>query len=171
LFKAKARTKRELEEFRKREKLADSSYDLDGDGIVGGQEYVIAKRFDKNKDGKLEAEERVKALEALHSGFEDEFFWGLEKHGSHRGRRMLQVRGKIIDAEDFSLIRDTYPAYPRLVNSNEVTTLTELKAKRYKEQIFNLEENRKKWNIRHPNKVIQHYAKSEFLIDFPKFFN
>ena len=29
-----------------------------GDGIVGGRDYVIAKLFDKDKDGKLNLKER-----------------------------------------------------------------------------------------------------------------
>jgi hypothetical protein len=31
--------------------LPHISYDLDGDGIVGGRDLVIAKLFDKNKKG------------------------------------------------------------------------------------------------------------------------
>ena len=41
------------------------SYDLDGDGYVGGKDYVVAKQFDKDGDGKLDADERKAALEAL----------------------------------------------------------------------------------------------------------
>lgn len=33
--------------------MPDISFDLDGDGKVGGQDLVIAKLFDKDKDGKL----------------------------------------------------------------------------------------------------------------------
>jgi hypothetical protein len=35
------------------EKIPDPSYDLDGDGFVMPHEYFIAKKFDKDKDGKL----------------------------------------------------------------------------------------------------------------------
>jgi hypothetical protein len=38
---------------RKTEQIPHISYDLDGDGIVGGRDMVIAKIFDKNKNGKL----------------------------------------------------------------------------------------------------------------------
>jgi hypothetical protein len=34
------------------------SYDLDGDGIVGGRDLVISKLFDKDKDGRLNTAER-----------------------------------------------------------------------------------------------------------------
>ena len=43
----------------------DLSYDLDGDGFVGGRDYVISKIFDKDGDGKLNAEERKNADEAV----------------------------------------------------------------------------------------------------------
>jgi hypothetical protein len=37
------------------------SYDLDGDGIVGGRDLVIAKIFDKDQDGRLNTTERKNA--------------------------------------------------------------------------------------------------------------
>jgi hypothetical protein len=39
---------------RKLKDKPDISYDLDGDGIVGGRDLVVAKAFDKDKDGKLD---------------------------------------------------------------------------------------------------------------------
>lgn len=39
-------TKTKLLEYRKKEAIPDISYDLDGDGFVGGRDYVIARRFD-----------------------------------------------------------------------------------------------------------------------------
>ena len=33
-------------EARKKEAIPDISYDLDGDGFVGGRDYVVARRFD-----------------------------------------------------------------------------------------------------------------------------
>ena len=41
------------------------SYDLDGDGYVGGRDLVIAKQFDKDQDGILNEIERKNALEAV----------------------------------------------------------------------------------------------------------
>ena len=41
---------------RKTDKIPDSSYDLDGDGIVGGRDLVIAKQFDIEKKGSLTIE-------------------------------------------------------------------------------------------------------------------
>jgi hypothetical protein len=45
--------------------LPHISYDLDGDGFVGGRDYVISKYHDKDGDGKLNAEERKAAEEAV----------------------------------------------------------------------------------------------------------
>jgi hypothetical protein len=45
--------------------MPDISFDLDGDGYVGNKDYVLAKVFDKDGDGKLNAEERKNALEAI----------------------------------------------------------------------------------------------------------
>ena len=38
---------------------------MDGDGFVGGRDYVISKIFDKDGDGKLNQEERKAADEAV----------------------------------------------------------------------------------------------------------
>jgi hypothetical protein len=55
------------------------SYDLDGDGIVGGRDLVVASRFDTDKDGKLSSIEREAALKALKDeDFENNFVWGIE---------------------------------------------------------------------------------------------
>ena len=40
-------TRTKLIEERQKEWVPDISYDLDGDGFVGGHDYVVARRFDK----------------------------------------------------------------------------------------------------------------------------
>lgn len=45
--------------------MPDMSFDLDGDGYVGNKDYVLSKVFDKDGDGKLNAEERKNALDAI----------------------------------------------------------------------------------------------------------
>ena len=52
-------------ESRKKEILPDVSYDLDGDGFVGGRDYVVARRFDEGFKNYLTKEERDKAIEAV----------------------------------------------------------------------------------------------------------
>lgn len=52
-------------EQRKADKIPHISYDLDGDGYVGGRDYVLAKHFDKDRDGKLNEEENKAAMKAI----------------------------------------------------------------------------------------------------------
>ena len=72
------RTKRALEAARHREKVPDLTYDLDGDGQVSQRDYFLAKHFDKDKDGRLNTQEREAARTALKDGFESKFLFGLE---------------------------------------------------------------------------------------------
>lgn len=51
-------TRTGLIEFRKRENIPDISYDLDGDGQVGGKDYFMARRFDEGFKNYLTEEER-----------------------------------------------------------------------------------------------------------------
>ena len=71
-------TRTKLLELRKKENIPDISYDLDGDGYVGGRDYVLSKRFDIDGDGKLDPKERKNALEAIKNGVEKEYVWNLE---------------------------------------------------------------------------------------------
>ena len=45
--------------------MPDMSFDLDGDGYVGNKDFVLSKIFDKDGDGKLNAEERKNADDAI----------------------------------------------------------------------------------------------------------
>jgi len=78
---------------------------------VGPSDYVMAQRFDRDGDGRLNSGERREAIEALKAGVEKEYKWGLEKSGTHNPYRVIQKRGKIVDGEDFSGIPETYPPF------------------------------------------------------------
>ena len=67
---------------RRKEKIPDITYDLDGDGSVNVRDYALAKMFDKDGDGKLNQAEYQAAIKALEDGFEEKFMWGLEQSGS-----------------------------------------------------------------------------------------
>lgn len=43
---------------------------------------VLAKHFDKDKDGRLNTAEKKDAVEALAQGFEKNFVWGIEQSGA-----------------------------------------------------------------------------------------
>ena len=117
-------TLRKLNEQRKSADLPHHSYDVDGDGFVSNLDYFLAKRFDVDKDGKLNEKELSAARQAKESGYLDQFMFGLERtgptqsscqvrpastyHSSHgkleklpNNLRFLQREGKIIVAEDF----------------------------------------------------------------------
>ena len=54
-----------LNQNRRKEWVPDMSFDLDGDGVVGNRDLVLSKMFDKDGDGKLNAQERQAAEEAI----------------------------------------------------------------------------------------------------------
>ena len=59
------KTRTKITQQRRAERIPHISYDLDNDGYVGGKDYVVAKQFDKDGDGKLNEEERKAAFEAI----------------------------------------------------------------------------------------------------------
>lgn len=151
---------------------------MDGDGVVGAREYFLAKRFDLDGDGKLNDQERKNCIAALENGFEDNFRWNLEAAGVTRGKRLIQIRGKIIDAEDFGPISETYPAHPLSKHKPNVSSLPELRARRKSELMYflyffhykreNLRKQREQWQARNPASMPMKFVQSEFLIENPK---
>ncbi len=83
-------TRTKMLEKRKLDKVPDITYDLDNDGYVGSRDYVLAKRFDRDNDGKLNEKERKEAYEALKNNIEDNYVWNLDNQGSNRAYRILQ---------------------------------------------------------------------------------
>ena len=55
-------TRSSLIEQRKKDRIPHLSFDLDGDGFVGGKDFVIGKRFDRGDKNYLTPEERLEAL-------------------------------------------------------------------------------------------------------------
>ena len=110
--KSGALTRSELIKIRRKERIPDPSYDLDQDGYVGNVDLVLSKRFDVDNDGKLNEKEKQAAYEGISKGVENEYIWNVDNQGGLRDFRLLQKRGKFIDAEDFWPIRETYPEHP-----------------------------------------------------------
>ena len=54
-----------MNNYRKMENVPDISYDLDGDGQVGGKDYFVARRFDNGYKNYLTSEEKNKAKQAI----------------------------------------------------------------------------------------------------------
>jgi hypothetical protein len=149
--------------------LPHPSYDLDGDGIVGCKDYFLAKRFDLDQDGRLNTAEKANAIHALKSGFEDNFVWKVEQTGANRGKRLMQVRGKFIDAEDFLPIRDTYPQHPVSKVNAQVKTQAQLKDIRKAELVQSFKKTKEQWDKSNPSSMPQQYILSEFLVDHPAY--
>ena len=160
--KSGAMTRTELLELRRKEKLPDISYDLDKDGYVGGRDLVLSKRFDIDKDGKLNEKEKKEALEGLANKIEDQYLWNVDNQnqgGSQKYRfRILQKRGKIINAEDFLPIRDTYPVHPLTKVVPHVATFTELKQLRKEQNIKQINKLLADYENKNPSKLIYYYS-------------
>ena len=59
-------------EQRRQADLPHKSFDLDGDGHVSVTDFFWAKKFDQDKDGKLNSEEKETANQALSTkGFKE----------------------------------------------------------------------------------------------------
>lgn len=132
------KTKSMLNEQRKRSTAPDISYDLDGDGQVSCRDFVLAKLFDVDKDGKLNEKEKANALEAIKNGIENEFFWNAAASDSNKQFRLLQKRGVVVEADDFGNVANTYPEHPIHKEKPLVSTKVELEAKRrrdYKDDV------------------------------------
>ena len=147
-----AMTRTELIAKRKKEKIPDISYDLDQDGYVGGRDYVIAKRYDIDNDGKLNEQEKKAAYEGIINKIEENYVWNIDKLGGVRPLRLLQKRGKFIDAEDFLPVTETYPKHPITEIVPHCATLTELKNLRKKENVKNINDKMAEWERTHPTR-------------------
>jgi len=58
-------TRTKLLERRHKDRQADPSFDIDGDGIVSSMDLFIALRFDQDNDGKLNEKEKSECIKAL----------------------------------------------------------------------------------------------------------
>ena len=143
--KSGAMTRSELIQIRRKERIPDPSYDLDQDGYVGNVDLVLSKRFDVDNDGKLNEKEKKAAYEGISKGVENEYIWNVDNQGGLRDFRLLQKRGKFIDAEDFWPIRETYPEHPLTKIKPHCATFTELKKLRKEE------------NTKYINKILADY--------------
>ena len=166
LTKSTPMTRTKLLELRKKENIPDISYDLDGDGYVGGRDYVLGKRFDIDGDGKLNDIEKKNALEAIKNGVEREYVWNLENRGGKS--RILQKRGKIIDGENFLPLQESYPKHPMSfkVPKNGIYTLNELKQYRKEKNKQEINENIQRYQTENNNKPYNKiFSQEKYLIN------
>lgn len=93
---------------------------------------MIARKFDKGYKNFLTGAEKEEAIEAVRNGFEDKFVWNIEAGGAMRPYRLQQVRGAIVDAEDYREVTNTYPKHPLSDIKPHAATMTDLTALRKK---------------------------------------
>lgn len=48
---------------------------------MNDRDMVLAKRFDKDGDGRLNTAEKKEAMKAIEEGYENRFVWGIEQTG------------------------------------------------------------------------------------------
>ena len=65
------------------------SFDIDGDGFISNLDMFLGKRFDADKDGKLNEQELSAAKKAKESGYLDQFMFGLERTGPIQSTLMV----------------------------------------------------------------------------------
>ena len=94
------KTRTEMLEARQVSNMPHISYDCDGDGVVGSQDFVIAKYFDTDHKGSLTKEESKAMKDAVANGFVNNFMWGLEQSGAKRPFAVVQKRGKILSIDN-----------------------------------------------------------------------
>ena len=152
--KSGALTRSELIKIRRKERIPDPSYDLDQDGYVGNVDLVLSKRFDVDNDGKLNEKEKQAAYEGISKGVENEYIWNVDNQGGLRDFRLLQKRGKFIDAEDFWPIRETYPEHPLSKIKPKCSTFTELQNLRKKEYAEHVNKKLLEFEEKNPAKLI-----------------
>ena len=139
-------TKEQLLQNRKKSLRPDPSFDLDNDGYIGNLDLFLGKRFDLDKDGKLNATERSNAENALKTGYLDKFRFGLESVGVNAAIRTIQKRGVIIENDYSGNVLETYPMI-RHESLPAITSRTQLISERKKinstikpfEKIFRLD--------------------------------
>ncbi|OMJ89748.1 hypothetical protein SteCoe_8015 [Stentor coeruleus] len=143
LHTPKVETYNDLISQRRKNTIPDPSYDLDCDGVVGAHDLVLASKFDFDKDGKLNSQERENALKAISQGYANQFVWGCESSGLNRSFRLIQKRGKVIVNEDFWKVRETYPDLP---TDKKKSTKSQLENKRKDEAKEEAKKNEKRLN-------------------------
>ena len=150
-------TQSKLLELRKKARIPDISYDLDKDGYVGGKDFVLSKLYDLDQDGKLNEIEKKNAYEGIKNNIESKYVWNLDNQGGNRPFRIMQKRGKLIDAEDFQPLIDTYPPHPlsKIEPKNGIKTLRELKEFRKNQNKEYINSKLKEFELKNPVNFIQ----------------
>jgi hypothetical protein len=167
IHEPKTRTLGDIKEQLRQERLGHPTFDLDGDGVIGGHDFMLASRFDEDKDGRLNTAELANAKRALEGGYSDQFLWGCDRSGTKRPFRIVQVRGKIINDECFGAVGATYPEVQRPTPRHRTKeALDDFRKGQTKAKASEIAaEWEKKWPQRVPNK----FTPWEGYVQSPKY--
>ena len=64
-------------------------------------------------------------MQALEKGYENQFVWGLESSGP-TANRIMQKRGEIVQGEDFTKVKNSYPKHYLEDKEVKYSTIREL---------------------------------------------
>eukprot|EP00742_Colponemidia_sp_Colp-10_P005843 GILJ01006250.1.p1 GENE.GILJ01006250.1~~GILJ01006250.1.p1 ORF type:complete len:662 (-),score=69.28 GILJ01006250.1:97-2082(-) len=166
--KRSPRTRTALLQKRKQDMLPHISMDLDGDGVVGPRDLVIGTLFDVDRDGKLNDQERAAALEAIRQGVENKFSWNHEQAGAKRTYRLMQRRGKILIADDYTELTETYPRHPMSDTVPSHSTRTDLLEDRKSKCVQEIQDKTASWDALHPQMLEDRYVQREDWVPCPR---
>lgn len=165
------KTRSGLIQDRKRQLMPHISFDLDGDGIVGGRDLVVASRFDADCDGKLSSVEREAAIKALREdNYEGKFVWGIEQSGANCENRIIQKRGLIIKGDDFTVLKKTYPEHPLSQEPRRHINRADLMNKRKARNVSEMDKQKQDWDQANPSHIDQRQlVRNEYYVENPEY--
>eukprot|EP00397_Hematodinium_sp_SG-2012_P023815 GEMP01024768.1.p1 GENE.GEMP01024768.1~~GEMP01024768.1.p1 ORF type:complete len:611 (+),score=120.83 GEMP01024768.1:83-1915(+) len=165
---AKFKTRAELRQHRQAERVPHISYDIDGDGVVGSNDYFIARHFDKTCKGGLTKEERAECDKALGNDFRNGFLMGLEKHGTLIPFAIQQKRGKIITPDTAFELGETYPPHYNAHVKPKHRTRTEMKIDSILERREGAKVLKEKWDAQHPERLDESVVTMTGYVEEPR---
>eukprot|EP00747_Dinoflagellata_sp_TGD_P187211 gnl/TRDRNA2_/TRDRNA2_44754_c0_seq1.p1 gnl/TRDRNA2_/TRDRNA2_44754_c0~~gnl/TRDRNA2_/TRDRNA2_44754_c0_seq1.p1 ORF type:complete len:749 (+),score=117.63 gnl/TRDRNA2_/TRDRNA2_44754_c0_seq1:58-2304(+) len=163
----KHRSKTEMKQHRREQRIPDISCDVDGDGQVGQRDFFIAKQFSKEKENRLNTAEREQVVQAIENGWLENFAFGLEQAGPKRPYPVRQMRGKIITIDNGTDLNQVYPPHWNHATHPPYPTKTEMMIKRkadLKNSAFAVHE---KHTMAHPVMVPEDPPTQEFSVSDP----
>lgn len=144
----KSRT--ELQQARKVQKIPDKSYDIDGDGHVGQRDFFLGKHFDQDHEDRLRGHEVERAVSEINAGFCDRFHYGHDRAGVMRAFPTQQKRGMVLTSDNQTDLVNVYPPHWNANHAPPHQTLTELQLDRKAEKKNYHAKMKENWDLNNP---------------------
>eukprot|EP00746_Dinoflagellata_sp_MGD_P165634 gnl/MRDRNA2_/MRDRNA2_95020_c0_seq1.p1 gnl/MRDRNA2_/MRDRNA2_95020_c0~~gnl/MRDRNA2_/MRDRNA2_95020_c0_seq1.p1 ORF type:complete len:687 (+),score=123.82 gnl/MRDRNA2_/MRDRNA2_95020_c0_seq1:135-2195(+) len=149
----KSRT--ELQQARKVQKIPDKSYDFDGDGHVGQRDFFLGKHFDQDHEDRLRDHEHARAVSEINSGFIDRFHYGHDRAGVMRAFPTQQKRGMVLTSDNQDQLGSVYPPHWNANHAPPHVSLTELQLDRKAEKKNFHAKLKENWDLNNPQLVAE----------------